>query len=92
MKFDLPITRKNPLTLEEIAKSCVAKHYTNSLDQLNLPKNIKESFEEHHNHFCVTIDGKKAYQTEGDWTLYVHENSAAKNIIANHRDCDCDEQ
>ena len=37
-----PIKRKNPLPLEEMAKSYVAKTYKNFLDQLELPKIVKE--------------------------------------------------
>ena len=37
-----PIQRKNPLPLEEMAKSYVAKTYKNFLDQLELPKIVKE--------------------------------------------------
>ena len=37
-----PIKRKNPLPLEEMAKSYVAKTYKNFLEQLELPKIVKE--------------------------------------------------
>ena len=38
-----------------MAKSCVVTHYSNSINQLNLPQRIKENLE-HHNHFDATID------------------------------------
>ena len=52
-----PVKRKNPLPLEEIAKSIVAHKYKNSIDQLEVPKIIKKelksitSFEKENSHY-----------------------------------------
>ena len=57
-----PAIRKNPLPLEEIAKSFVAHKYKNSIDQLEVPKIIKKelksrtSFEKEKPHFKDRVD------------------------------------
>ena len=61
VKFIKPISRKNALSLEEMAKFCIKRHYSNSIDQLNLPKILKENLE-NHNHVEITIDEIKALE------------------------------
>ena len=57
-----PAIRKNPLPLEEIAKSFVANTYKNSIDQLEIPKTIKKelksltSFEKEQPHYKDRVD------------------------------------
>ena len=57
--FRLPILRKNPFPLEEMAKSCLLTNFGDSIDKLLLPKRIREDFQLHHDHFEITYDEKK---------------------------------
>ena len=64
-RFSIPVKRntkivQNPLSLEDITKCFVLNHFSHSIDQLNLPKKIKETFNGHHKHFELVIDEKEA--------------------------------
>ena len=63
--FMLPVTRKNPLPLEEIAKGQIITYFADSIDQLNLPRVIRENLISHNinNHFEASIDENKAIET-----------------------------
>ena len=64
-RFSLPVERNsdiihNPLTLENITKCFVVDHFSSAIDQLNLPKKIKESLYSKHKHFEIAIDEKES--------------------------------
>ena len=61
VRFNLPVKRRTPFSLEDIANSLVITQFENSLDQLILPKNLKENFSiSCHNHFEILFDEKEA--------------------------------
>ena len=59
-KFKTPVTRKNILPLEEMAKCCIETHFHNSIKGLNLPNENTENLKNNHNHFDASIDEKEA--------------------------------
>ena len=64
-RFSIPVKRnnkiiQNPLSLEDITKCFVVNHFSHSIDQLNLPKKIKETLNGHDKHFELAIDEKEA--------------------------------
>ena len=64
-KFNLPVTRNTPIThnpqsLEDITKFFMANHFASSIDQLNIPKKIKENLYQNHKHFELAIDENEA--------------------------------
>ena len=59
--FKNPVIRKNVFSLEEMAKSNITTYFGNSIDELNLPKILKENLAvPTHNHFEMTLDEKRA--------------------------------
>ena len=64
-KFNLPVTRNTPIThnpqsLEDITNFFMANHFSSSIDQLNIPKKIKENLYQNHKHFELAIDENEA--------------------------------
>ena len=50
LQLKQPISRKNTLPLEEMAKYSIQSNYPNSIHQLKLPKIIKDNLIHHPNH------------------------------------------
>ena len=60
--FKTPIFRKNPFSLEKIAKSCILVNYKNSMDNLIIPKIVKQDLRINHDHFGVMLNEKEAME------------------------------
>ena len=60
--FKTPIFRKNPFSLEEMAKSFILVSYKNSMDNLIIPKIVKQDLRINHDHFGVMINEKEAIE------------------------------
>ena len=73
--FNLPVKRRTPFPLEEIANSVVKIHFEKSIDQLILPKTIKFAIP-CHDHFEILFDEKKASKQDSCIVKgkYQHEN------------------
>ena len=83
-KFKESVIRKNPLSLEEMAKCCVKNHFGNSIDELELPNLIKNDLKnDQKSHFEVSIDEKFTfvqYASARGYDYYIF-NSDKENVL-----------